>query len=244
MDGENLSAMQMFKEVKRLLNLQDANFPAALELSTKAYDKLEQENIGEDAKLWGWALHSVALEVNEKHEECRVVKEKMLNLSIKTNGEQHEETILARGTLGSTYSDLNLHELAEKEILTVIAWRKKNLGQDHEDTLLALHNLGREQALLFKNEESLTTFKKCLHGRTSVLGEDHEDTVSTELWYAKMLYNTKDFEETMKVCQHCLKMCTKVYGPHDALTKRCEDLLEKASKRYNAQSSHRHHPSS
>ncbi|CAE6415641.1 unnamed protein product [Rhizoctonia solani] len=94
-------------------------------------------------------------------------------------GDDHQDTLVAMGSLASNYSgsgQLNKALHIETQLLSA---RKRVLGKEHPHTLITMNNLAHTYSALGRYNEAEELNTQALNARKRVLGEEHPDTLAS-----------------------------------------------------------------
>lgn len=119
-----------------------------------------------------------------------------------------------RKTLGWTYLELGLYDLAKSELKAAIELQTKVLGPDHLETLDTINAMGRLEYKLGHYAEAGAIHRRVLEQETLMQGAEHPTTLWTMYNLAKALDRQSNFEEAEKVYRLNVTLRTKVLGPN------------------------------
>ncbi|MCB1066423.1 MAG: tetratricopeptide repeat-containing protein, partial [Verrucomicrobiae bacterium] len=102
--------------------------------------------------------------------------QKALDIQRAVLGEEHPDTAVTYGNLGSTYDSLGNHAKALELTQRSLDIRRSVLGEEHPDTALAYGNLGSTYYSLGKYDKALELEQKSFLNLKTCLGISHQST--------------------------------------------------------------------
>jgi tetratricopeptide (TPR) repeat protein len=114
---------------------------------------------------------------NGQWQDAVELKEKVLEATKRTLGEEHPDTLLSMGNLASSYSDVGRRQEAIELEEKVLEARTRTLREEHPDTLISIGNLARSYSDVGRRQEAIELEEKVLEARKRTLGEEHPDTL-------------------------------------------------------------------
>lgn len=123
-----------------------------------------------------------------------------------------------RNTIGDAYLALGEWKLAEPQLKSALALRRKHLGDEHPKTLTAMNNLG----LLYEKQERYAPAAPLLHEayETSrrVQGAENSDTLTFMMNVALLLHKQGKDDAALLLYTEALEISRRVLGPQDPHT--------------------------
>ncbi|KIK05405.1 hypothetical protein K443DRAFT_69603, partial [Laccaria amethystina LaAM-08-1] len=92
-------------------------------------------------------------------------------------GEQHPDTVMSKGDLAVTYSNLGKYAEAEKLQVQVLDTRNRIQGDEDSHTLMSMDDLALTYYDLGKYREAEKLQVQVLEARSRILGEEHSHTI-------------------------------------------------------------------
>ncbi|MET7509990.1 tetratricopeptide repeat protein [Streptomyces albidoflavus] len=120
-----------------------------------------------------------ALRASGHPAEERHLREHVLNVSERTLGTDHPDTLASRNNLANALGDLGHHQEAAELHRTTLTAYERALGTDHPDTLTSRNNLANALHGLGHHQEAAELHRTTLHTRQRTLGTDHPDTLTS-----------------------------------------------------------------
>jgi tetratricopeptide (TPR) repeat protein len=139
----------------------------------------------------------------------------------RTLGENHPDSLRARGNIGLALGFQGKWTEAEKMHREVTTMMTEMLGENHPDTItsreyIALALLGRG-----KHTEAAELYREQLPSTIEMMGAKHHDTLSVMYNYGVTLRKMGQDAEASRMLQEALELCTEVLGEEDVLTLSC-----------------------
>jgi len=165
--------------------------------------------------------------------EAETLQEQVLQIHLKTLGENNAITANSMSNLGFVYALQGRHAEAEKLYRRSLAIRERVLGPDHPDVAVNLNNLAKELMELGKDEQigrseararartgggvGATTeieamFRRALAIQDRTLGRGHPTTALTLNNYGGMLALRGDYAQAEQMQRAALGTMEKVFG--------------------------------
>jgi tetratricopeptide (TPR) repeat protein len=133
-------------------------------------------------------------------------------------GEDHPDTLLSLGNLGTYLSALGQMDEAERYYREALEKGRRVRGNDHPETLVCVANVG--SLLLDKGRlsDAETYFREALDKRRRLLGEDHQDTLSSITDWANLLREQGKLAEAEKYYRDVLARRRRALGEDNRQT--------------------------
>jgi len=153
-----------------------------------------------------------------EYDKAIVSAEKLLELTIRMRGEDHEETAMSMYNLAGLYNSQGKYAAAEPLFLRSLKISEKLFGPNHPTTAVHLGTL----ALLFLNQdrfdEAEPLFVRALKICEKQLGPDHLDTARALNQLAGLYKYQGRYEESEPLFLRSLKIREEQLGPDHAST--------------------------
>ena len=104
----------------------------------------------------------------------------LADFSSRTNGADHERTLVWRGFLGRALTDSGSYTEAEQVLSDLLLDRERLLGPDDALTLVTRGNLARAIALGGRPDEGVLLAQRLLDDRLRLLGPEHPSTLDSQ----------------------------------------------------------------
>ncbi len=176
----------------------------------------DHAHLDQSTSLYAVALSEKAylkLNTGSSYSVCEELADSAFQLSIKTLGKDHPDTLHIGNTLSMIYYTMN--NLDRAQILTEYIYQHRlNLyGKEHPDTIYALNNLGLIYQRTGRHSKALNIAKDVLAMQRSRLGENHIDTLRAMGVLASALLAAKKPEDALNllkiVLSHSISLLTK-----------------------------------
>ncbi len=134
-------------------------------------------------------------------------------------GENHPDTINAKGDLGLLYQEAGQLGKAEPLIRDALSRSVQHNGEDHIDSIAATNNLGLLRRAQGKMDEAEQLFREAIDRGTRVLGPDDSQTVSFTANLALTLTEQRKYPQAEPLARQVLEQRRRLQGNdhHDTL---------------------------
>jgi eukaryotic-like serine/threonine-protein kinase len=134
-----------------------------------------------------------------RQKEALELYQRAYELRAKSLGEEHRDTLLARGGVGKVQGDLQQLADAESTIRATLTALQRSLGDDAKETLDAKALLATQMYYQGKYDECETITRDVLERRQRVLGADHADTLMSMNSLGRYLMLRGKYADAVKV---------------------------------------------
>ncbi|KAH6994974.1 hypothetical protein EDB80DRAFT_728361 [Ilyonectria destructans] len=135
----------------------------------------------EEAAARGDLLHSMAsyLEFKGKSKDAEKLSEQAVEISKRTLGENHQDTLASMSNLTLTYIKLGRWDQAEELGLQVIETQKRIFRKEHPDILASMNNLTLIYIKLGRWDQAEELGLQVMETQKRIFGEEHPDTLNS-----------------------------------------------------------------
>lgn len=123
-----------------------------------------------------------------------------------------------RKTIGWTFLELGLYEMAEKELRQCLEFQTQHLGPDHPDTLHTRSVLGRLAYKMGRYREAEKNLREVMQTELRTLGPDHPNPLWSMYNLAKVLARLGRLDEAEKLYRQMVETRARILGPRHAHT--------------------------
>ncbi|KAI9764475.1 MAG: hypothetical protein M1840_008401 [Geoglossum simile] len=123
------------------------------------------------------ARFASAFSENGRNQSAMELREKVLEVSQRTLGNEHLGTLLVMDSLANSYSDLGRSQEAMEMRVKTLEARQRTLGNEHPNTLTTMNNLASSYSHLGRSQEAVELRVKTLEAMQRTLGNEHPDTL-------------------------------------------------------------------
>jgi hypothetical protein len=109
---------------------------------------------------------------------CRAENTDLGTVPQRALGEEHSDTLSARGNLAASYWQAGRTDEAVALLEQVVADRVRLLGEEHPDTLTARANLAASYWQAGRTDEAIGIEEQVVAARVRLLGEEHPNTLT------------------------------------------------------------------
>ncbi|KAH7087860.1 hypothetical protein FB567DRAFT_355749 [Paraphoma chrysanthemicola] len=147
-----------------------------------------------------------------RYEEAVLAYTRELEISRRTLGEDHVDTLTSMHNLALTYTYRGQLKLAKEMQVKVLEVQKRVLGDEHLHTLKSMNNLALTYWTLKQYEEAKELELQVLETSKRVIGDEHPDTLISMNNLALTYLHLGRWEEVQELQQRVLETSTRVLG--------------------------------
>ncbi|MDR1394373.1 MAG: tetratricopeptide repeat protein [Bifidobacteriaceae bacterium] len=145
----------------------------------------------------------------------------ILRDSVRHLGEEHNDTLIARNSLGLLLAHVQRYSEAVAEFEVLASDRAKFWGENHPGTLVSRSNLGQYLFMTGQTERGLSLLRDCLETRLATFGPDSTNTLTIQAVMSRRLRHLGRIHESLEMADLALAGRTRVHGPgHPAVRTR------------------------
>ena len=141
--------------------------------------------------------------------------------SAKLEGKFENEPLIEaqiRYSLGKSYFNLGIYDLAEKHLIRAYALQLEKLGNKNIDTLNTMELLGSVYMKMGLYGEAENLFTQTISGRKEILPADDPNTLSTMNELAVSYLSSGQYEKAEKLYNEALPISEKIFGENGTFT--------------------------
>jgi tetratricopeptide (TPR) repeat protein len=190
--------------------------------------KLCDVSFGEENTKTLQAMHLIgySLQKGGRLKEAQEIQEMVLEVTMRTLGEDHPNILRSMQNLAATYAEQGgrLKEVQDiQEKFLEVA--KRTLGEEHPDILRSMQNLAITYAKVGGRLKEMQQLKeKSLEVRKRTLGEEHPGTAGAMFNLALTLYDLERLEEAILLMEKTARSYVRIHGSGHSQTKRANEL--------------------
>jgi non-specific serine/threonine protein kinase/serine/threonine-protein kinase len=175
----------------------------------------------------GWDYHELGI-----YDSAEKLLRRSYDLSRRTLGESHADTLKAMEYLGTLMTDCGRHPEAEKIFEELLAIQEKTLGPEHPSTLITLNHLALDLDWQGRSAQAEKLYRRALEAQTRILGAGCVDRLSTLNNFAGCLPSVGKNEEAEGLYRELIDIKTRTRGPdHPETLQARMNLAELANRR-------------
>ncbi|MEZ6084285.1 MAG: serine/threonine-protein kinase [Phycisphaerae bacterium] len=133
-------------------------------------------------------------------------------------GEDHEDTLVAMGSLGHVRATRNEFDDAERFLRQAYEGFEAAMGEDSRRALVAANNYAGLLRRMGRNADALPIYEKNLAVRERKFGADDPDTLASMNNLVAIYEALKRFDDAEEILNRLLPGCRKVFGDSDPRT--------------------------
>ncbi|WP_329038089.1 tetratricopeptide repeat protein [Streptomyces sp. NBC_01725] len=170
--------------------------------------------LGEDLETRNLRGH-LALALNRlgNHDEAVEHLRRIVEISGRVHGAEHDYTLFARGYLASLLQHASRYEEAEAERRNLVELYARRQRADPESVLQERLELGHVLHSQERHEEALAQFQVAYEGRLQTLGSEHPATLRAQEWLALGLERVGRSEEAEAEYRRVVDSHGRLRGP-------------------------------
>lgn len=161
-----------------------------------------------------------------EYEKARDLLEVSLVGVIENFGENHPKVAMHRAQLAMMYIELRDYEQAYELLQSALADTIQSLGEDHSQTAKIQANLARYHQDYGEHAQSKELLAQAIDIYQIMVDEHHPQLIYWLIDYGWACWHLEDKFDAEKAWLKALKICHKVKGENDSITRELMDLLK------------------
>lgn len=185
----------------------------AADVFLDVYEK-QKAALGEEHPDTLGSMNSLAVAYSHqgRQEEALALRQKALELRIKTLGPEHPNTLAAMDGLATSFSRTGRHEEALNLRLEVLEKVRRLRGNEHQNTLVSMNNTAFTLMNLKRLDEAERLFRETAEICHKALGPEHPQTLNALTNLAMTLLKMGRLEEAENLERETLAVSRRVLG--------------------------------
>ncbi|MEK6643877.1 MAG: serine/threonine-protein kinase [Planctomycetota bacterium] len=161
------------------------------------------------AATLGWDYRELGI-----YDEAETLLRRAVELSRRTLGEQHLDTMKVMENLGTLLTECGRHGDAAELFDRLRGIQESTLGPEHPATLVTLNNLALDLDWQGRSVEAEALYRRALEAQSRLLGKHHPDRLNTLSNLAACLAATSKSQEAERLYHEIIEAKSATLGPN------------------------------